>query len=205
MGVVIFDVVIMWLIKDAVRIMVAIWVLISYSSSLTHWAIWIDSKTCISTNWHRACSWLWGIWSLASDQQDSFMETTDNWNFWLTLLGCWVLCSRYASIWLRCLLHRAALRICGLAFMLTLVGSAALRWLHAPFPFSWLVLWLVFLGRRSLNIILSDLVLRSTARSFFEKHLLILLGHWSILIWCHHAVIYTWNVSQNKGVIHGGW
>jgi len=134
------------------------------------------------------------------------MEATDNWNFWLTLclLSCWVLSCRCNSCWLRSLLHRAALSICWLALMLTLVGGATLGWLHAPF--SWLVLWLVFLWRRSLAFFFRnlDLMLRSTARPLFEKHLLILLSHWSILIWGHDAVIY-WNISQHKGVVHGCW
>ena len=186
----------MWLVKNAVWIVVAIRILVSDSSSLTHRAVWIDSEAVVGTCWHRA--WLLGIWALASDQQNSFMEATDNWDFWLALglllilaLGSWGV-----GIWLLglgWLLQRVALRVGRLAFILTLVGSAALRWLHLPLPR--LLLWLVFaLGRGSLSLLLGAQVLRSTARSLFEEYLLILLSHWCGLIRGHHTIV-DWHVA----------
>lgn len=196
MRVIILYIIIVGLVKDWIRIVIAVWVFVSDSSSLAHWAVWVYTKAAVGTCGHlRAALWSLPIEALAGDQKDSFVETADHWDFWLVLslllscalrCGCCDICQSCG-----CLLHRVALSIGGLALMLTLVGSAALWWLHQPL--SRLLLWLIF-GRRS--IFLCYLALGPTTRSLFKKYLLVLLiqGLLSAWIWSHHAVIY-WNVT----------
>lgn len=194
MRVIILYIIIMRLIKDRIRIVIAVWVFVSDSSSLAHWAVWVYSEAAVGTCWHlRAAGWRLAVEALAGDQEDSFVETADHWDFWLVrlLLSCALRCG-CCGICQSCgyLLHRVALRIGGLALMLALVGSAALWWLHQSL--SRLLLWLFF-GRRS--IFLCYLALGPTACSLFEKYLLVLLiqGVLSAWVWSHHAVVY-WNV-----------
>jgi hypothetical protein len=81
MRVIILHVVIMWLVENAVRIMIAVRVLISYSPSLTHGGVWIYTKI-IWSSWHL--SWLLAVAALACDEEDAFVETADHWDLRLS-------------------------------------------------------------------------------------------------------------------------
>lgn len=106
MGVIIFDVVVVRLVEHAVRVVIAVWVLVSYSARLAHRRVWIEATEACSTgatntSWSSTCAVC--IWALARDEEDSLVEAANDWDLWLLLLLLWVL----ASALLRCL--RAAL------------------------------------------------------------------------------------------------
>ena len=83
MGVVILDVVVVWLIKDTVWVMVAIGVLVPYSPSLAHAWIWVYSTEATHSVLHALL-----VLILTCDQQYSLVETTNDWDFrWLLLLS----------------------------------------------------------------------------------------------------------------------
>ena len=81
MRVIILHVVIMWLVENAVRIMIAVRVLISDSSGLTHGGVWIYTKI-VWSSWYL--SLLLAVAALACDEEDAFVETADHWNFGLS-------------------------------------------------------------------------------------------------------------------------
>lgn len=169
--VIIFHVIIMRLIENAVGVVIAVGIFVSYSAGLTHWAIGIDTKATWDS-WYLSV--LLSI-SLASYQQNTFVEPTDYWDFWLCLLLLllllWLLRSLLRSrlFALSWLLHWTALCVCTLTFVLTLIWCATLRRLHVATPSIWILFW-----RRSLQSILF-VILRAWTRSFLEKYLLVLL------------------------------
>lgn len=206
--VIIFHVVIMWLIKDAIWIVIAVWIFVSYSSGLTHGWVWVDTKSIIGSSWHYLTRLL-TILSLASYQENSLVKSANYWYFWLSLLCCcysgsW-LSSSIKSIgcsWLSswCLLHRVAQCIRRLALMLTLIRCAAALWrLHLLV----LLLLSTILFRGIFTLML---VLRAWARSFLEKYLLALWLLSSCLILSHHTVAQRdGSISHDEGVVHSRW
>lgn len=45
MRIVVFYIIIMWLVKYTIRIMIAVWIFVSNSSSLRYTRIWVDAHT----------------------------------------------------------------------------------------------------------------------------------------------------------------
>jgi hypothetical protein len=140
------------------------------------------------------------------------MESTNNWNFGLSLLLLlllWLLLRLLLSllsiilIALRRLLHRAALSVGALTLVLALVWSIALRRLHNTSTSRSLISRLLF-GWRSLYLILV-VVLRAGAGSLLEKDLLVLLHLLlgALLLRHHHAVAQRHRiVSKYESVVH---
>ena len=148
MRIIILYIIVMRLIKNTVWIMITIGIFISNPSCLTN--LWALIHTYTLWTWrsilthHPISTSSISIWSLACNQQDSFMKTTNNWYFWLLLLLCLllsILCllSRIISCRLRllCRLLRIQLRI--------LVVCASL---------SLLLLWILIIFRRQITVYL---------------------------------------------------
>lgn len=128
MRVIILHVVVMRLVENAVRIVVAIRVFISYSSCLTYWVgIYSANDVVWARSIDRVLSIL-TIRSLTCYQQNSFMKTTYNWYFWwllrrlgrlLLVQGHLLVLTLRLTLWLTCcllgrslwLLTRCVLRI----------------------------------------------------------------------------------------------
>ena len=95
MGVIILDIIIVWLIKDTVWVVVAIGVLVPYSPSLTHAWIWVNSTEATHPILHAFL-----ILILTGNQQYSLVETTDDWYFRWLLLSCHLLLVIRSTSWL---------------------------------------------------------------------------------------------------------
>lgn len=88
MGVIVLHIVVVGLVEDAIGVVVAVRVLISDPSGLTHRGVRVEAKAAVQS-WgscrHR--SWLpLLVLALASDEEDALVETTDNRNLRLGLL-----------------------------------------------------------------------------------------------------------------------
>ena len=128
MRVIILHVVVMRLIENAVRIVIAVWIFISYSSRLTY-RIRINSTYNIA--WAATIYWILSILTvraLASDQEYSLVETTYDWYLgWLLRWLSWLLLIGICrDLWLLLTL---------LTLTLTLITGISLcrrslRWLH---------------------------------------------------------------------------
>jgi hypothetical protein len=135
MGIIIFYIIIMRLIEYTIWIVIAIWILISYSSCLTDLRALIHSHSLRPTNSIRShysiSSCAISIRSLTSYKQNSFMEATDNWNFRLLLLSLLLsvlsiwgripCCRLWLLHWLRILLRRLIVCACMSLLLLGIV------------------------------------------------------------------------------------
>ena len=117
MWVIILDIIVVWLIENAVRIVIAIWILVSNATSLTQRWIRVETAETSSRGASSRCSrCAVTIWTLTCDQQDSFVEATNYRDLWLLLLRL--------LLWLRLLLLWRVLR----ALLLRLVSVLTLPW-----------------------------------------------------------------------------
>lgn len=108
MGIVVLHVVVMRLIKHAIRVVVAIWILVSDSPRLAHRWVWVGT---VDTTWTSSChvSARLPVVSLAGYQQYALVEAADHgYLWWLLLLNLWRLRSSrlWWSSWLPWLLCR---------------------------------------------------------------------------------------------------
>ena len=108
MGIVVLHVVVMRLIKHAIRVVVAIWILVSDSPRLAHRWVWVGTG---DTTWASSChvSTRLPAVSLAGYQKYALVEAADyGYLWWLLLLNLWRLRSSRLcwSSWLPWLLCR---------------------------------------------------------------------------------------------------
>lgn len=83
--IVILDVVVVRLVKHTIRVVVAIWILVSNSSRLAHRRVWVGS---VDSSWTSVChvSSVLPVVPLAGYQKYTFMEATDHGYLWWLLL-----------------------------------------------------------------------------------------------------------------------
>ena len=132
MRIIVLYIIIMRLIKNTIWIVIAIWIFISNSSCLTNLRALIHSNTLRTRRsilaHHSISTSPISIWSLACNQEYSFMKATNNWDFRLLLLLylllsilcllSWVISCR---LWLLCRLLWIQLRILVICASLSLL------------------------------------------------------------------------------------
>ena len=188
MWIVIFNIVVMGLVKHTVRVVVAIWVFVSDSSGLTHARVWIDPiKTC-----HTILHGFLGL-ILTRDQKYTFMETTyHRYLGWLLSSLAWSRLLRFViRVW--SWLRRGIIDSGGWCHCFNCWGHALclawgwhttliLRWRHFLHILVLHILnidildWATVISVRTSNKVLSSVVWTG---SLFEKH----LAGWSVLLW----------------------